>query len=421
MMDGPIVTTVIEILVLGALCVACITSMRCNDALSMFYSFAFGTLYVGQYFYLHYSSDAFRIVILGEYGYDRDLANYILIYLILIFSTISIASYLANHGSAGLKSRNARSNNTDFEVRRPLALGVFYLFALYLALSFYVAIIGWSGFSETRPNLKGGATLGMFVCMAVAVSAICLWRRPKVDTITVLLFLISTIILVLAGARISVIYLWLTAAFTIIKYRRINISTTALVLAIFASFAVLILGQAFKELTGVNIRFDSYWDSVEFTLGVFYLAQTEAFVSSASTLQYQIDQPKIPVNGGVTIFNFINLLLPAFLKEKYTVSMASFNVYNYSIIPSAISYFLQSFFYYGAIVHCMSVGISVFSFNKMKRKSVVADYEIYMYFLYAVIAVTLVRGPMDLMPFTLIAVGMMMYAIHIVKKLFRLW
>ena len=420
MMDGPIVTTMIEILLLGAMCVAFITSMRHNDALSMFYSFAFGTLYVGQYFYLHYSSDAFRIVILGEYGYNRDLANYILIYLILIFSTISIASYLANHGTTGLKSRNARSNNTDFEVRRPLALGVFYLFALYLALSFYVAIIGWSGFSETRPNTKGGATLGMFVCMAVAVSALCLWRRPKVDMITVLLFLISTIILVMAGARISVIYLWLTAAFTIIKYRRINISIMALVLAIFASFAVLILGQAFKEFTGL-LRFDSYWDSVKFTLGVFYLAQTEAFVSSASTLQYQIDQSKTPVNGGVTIFNFINMLLPHFLKEKYTFTMVSFNVYHYSIIPSAISYFLQSFFYYGALVHCMSVGISVFSFNKMKRKSIVADTEIYMYFLYAVIAVTLVRGPMDLMPFTLIAVGMMMYAIHIVKKLFRLW
>lgn len=390
-------------------------ALRNNDILTLFYCFGFTTLYTGQYFYLKNKINATRTTILNEYGYTSDIAQYTLVYLILIYSTLSISTHLANRGSRNLLGeQNIESKVTFFSQ-------FYYAAMLFGALIVYGTIIGWESFNDTRPNMNRGGTFGMFLCMAVAVSACTLWcSTKKISLATLFIFLVSSAILILAGARISVIYLFLTLALTIGKYRHISLGILSVILATVTSVGVLIIAQAVKELTGGLVELDSLWDSVMFTAGVFYNAQTEAFVSTASTLQYQVDHQPIQVNGGVTILNFLNLLLPSFMKEVLTVDLSSFLVYDFSIIPSAGSYFLQGFFFYGVLLHCFFIFLTIWYSNKIKSSKIRPSYVVYFFFTQAACAVTLIRGPMDLLPFTVIAIGIMVLFIQGLKRFLKI-
>lgn len=408
-------TGILQIILLGSCITSVFMALRKNDILTLFYCFGFTTLYVGQYFYLAYTRDSEKIAILDEYGYTSEIAQYILIYLILIYSTLSISTYLANRrGTILLGKQNIESNVTFISQ-------LYYAAMLLGALTVYGTIIGWESFNDTRPNMNRGGTFGMFLCMAVAVSACTLWCSEKKTSIAnVCIFLVSTAILILAGARISVIYLLLTLALTIGKYKQIKLGLLSLILATVISVGVLIIAQAVKEFTGGLVELDSLWDSVMFTSGVFYEAQTEAFVSTASTLQYQMDHQPLKVNAGVTIVNFLNLLLPSFLKSTFTFDLSSFVVYDRSIIPSAGSFFLQGFFFYGVLLHCFFIFLTIWYSNKIKRSHLRPSYVVYFLFTQAACGVTLIRGPIDLLPFTVIAIGIMVFFIEAFKRLLKI-
>jgi hypothetical protein len=408
---------ILELILIFSIALGVYFALRNGDVLALFFCFGFTALYVGQYFFLHYNYNinSKYISILNEYGYKRELAGYIIIYLILVFLTIGLSTYLANANNN--KNRNILVNHNIKVIK---VKQFFYLLALVASIFLYAQIIGWSGFLETRPNMQKGGTFGMFVCMATGISACTLWRAKRIYILNILVFFISTIVLILAGARISVIYLWLTLALIIFKHLNLRITFFMLILAVFSSIIVLIVGQAFKELTGGLVKLDSIWDSILFTVGVFYIAQTEAFVSTASTLQYQIDQASVPINGGITFLNSFNLLLPSFLKDGFTYDMSSFEVYPHSIIPSAASFFLQGFFFYGVLIHCLLIFITIFLNNKIRRMDIREDKEAYIIFVFVVSAVTLVRGPMDLYIFTIIAIGIFMYLIFMIKKILNI-
>lgn len=408
-------TGIIEIILLGSCISSVFMALRNDDILTLFYCFGFTTLYVGQYFYLAHTRDSEKKAILGEYGYTSEIAQYILIYLILIYSTLSISTYFANRrGTILLGKQNIESNVTFISQ-------LYYAAMLLGALTVYGTIIGWESFNDTRPNMNRGGTFGMFLCMAVAVSACTLWCSTKTISIAnVCIFLASSAILILAGARISVIYLFLTLALTIGKYKHIRLGFLSLILATVISAGVLIIAQAVKEFTGGLVELDSLWDSVMFTSGVFYNAQTEAFVSTASTLQYQVDHSPIQVNGGVTIVNFLNLLLPSFLKSNFTFDLSSFVVYDRSIIPSAGSFFLQGFFFYGVLLHCFFIFLTIWYSNKIKRSQLRPSYVVYFFFTQAACGVTLIRGPIDLLPFTVIAIGIMVFFFEAFKRLLKI-
>ena len=408
-------TGVIEITLLVSCIVAIVAALRNNDILTLFYCFGFTTLYVGQYFYLKNKMNSTKTTILNEYGYSSEIAQYILIYLILIYLTLSISTHLANRGSRILLGKQNIESNVTFVSQ------FYYAAMLFVALTVYGTIIGWESFKDTRPNMNRGGTFGMFLCMAVAVSACTLWcSTKKISIANVFIFMASSAILILAGARISVIYLFLTLALTIGKYKHIRLGFLSLIFATVTSVGILIIAQAVKEFTGGLVELDSLWDSVMFTSSVFYNTQTEAFVSTASTLQYQIDHQPLKVNAGVTIVNFLNLLLPSFLKSTFTFDLSSFVVYDRSIIPSAGSFFLQGFFFYGVLLHCFFIFLTIWYSNKIKRSKLGPSYVVYFFFTQATCAVTLIRGPLDLLPFTVIAIGIMVFFSEAFKRLLKI-
>lgn len=406
---------ILELILLVCCILSTILSLRNNDILTLFYCFGFTTLYVGQYFYLRNINSQKKITILNEYGYTTETAQYILVYLILIFVTLSFSTYLANrHSSISVASVNVESNVSRLSQ-------LYYIAMLFSALIIYGTIIGWESFKDTRPNMNRGGTFGMFLCMAVAVSACTLWcSSQRYSKINICIFLVSIVILMLAGARIAVIYLFLTLALTIGKYKNLKLGFLALIFAIVLSVGVLIVAQAIKELTGGLVKLNSLWESIMFTAGVFYNAQTEAFVSTASTLQYQIDQKAIPVNGGVTIINFVNLLLPSFMKESLSFDLNSFVVYDHSIIPSAGSYFLQGFFFYGVFIHCFCIFLTIWYSSKVKKSLKRPSLVVYLFFILAACSVTLIRGPMDVLPFNVIVMGIMSYFIFNFKRALKI-
>lgn len=369
-----------------------------NNALTLFLALGFGTLYVGQDLFLATWLPGHRIKILNEYGYGETARALTEVYLLIILSSLIVTQIVLKRISTNPLPSKQRTAGHNI---RHIAI-------LLASIGVYTMIIGLAGYLHDRPNEAKGGTFGTILIMCAGMLPLRNIGRNRVGATTYVLIAATLTLLMLSGSRILVIYYALTLTFTAARRRQIQVNSKALLLGPVCSFAILIAGQALKEYTGRNVELTSYYNAIIFTLGKFYVAQTEAFVSSASTLQFLMDHHSVMPNGGITILNGLYLSLPSTLKSFFPVHFSDYATYTFSIIPSSVSFFLQGFLFFGVLLHSFSLILLLLYYQILQngRRHLSDFHETYAFFLIASTSVLLVRGGMDLILFNCISVGL---------------
>lgn len=365
-----------------------------------FCALAFSVLYVGQAYFMSPNLIHGKVYILDEYGYALAANNLALIYLISLFTILLL--YL-------LFSR-AVVIEPPADIPRHRYLECKLLFASFCTISIYLLIIGFDGLSNVRPNMVTGGTFGTILVVASSILSLLPVLMKQYGVVTFINIASCAIILIASGTRIFVLYFLFVVASVLIKRGIVNVSLKMMLTGPLAAFLVLIVGQSIKEYYGENIVFESLLFAIEFTIENFYNAQTEAFVSFASSIQYFLDKDIYFFNIGLTFFDGIKLLLPGFLKPILLSdhNVDNFRFYNFSIIPSAANDLFQSFFIFGIIFHVAALILAHRMYRAASRSKItninMATNFIVKVYICGVLCVIFTRGPLDLLFFNIIPV-----------------
>ena len=365
-------------------------------------------LFLGQAYYIQ-PLDNTRVSILHEFGFGRK--SYLLALAYLIFLGFGILAFTLSHkpiGSTNIFISSNACKRLDFRL----------LLMTLCAFVIYILIIGFDGLRSVRPNLIRGGTFGTILVLISSLLSLIPICLRNYSFVSILNILINIILLTASGTRIFVIYFFFTLGSVLLKTSVISFSKKLILPSIFISFLILIVGQSFKEFFGGNIEFDSIIDAIQFTIGTFYISNTEAFVSLASVIEYSLSSNPLAFNFGISFFGGIKLLIPGFLKSFLDLSSLNLRFYNYSIIPSAPNDFYQSFHIFGVLIHIFLILFVVKKYSYWQTKFLntprhIIDFIEGMYIV-GVACVILTRGPFDLFIFNVIPV-------FLILKFIRLW
>lgn len=356
------------------------------------------TLYIGQVLFLREDIESGYATVLLEYGFTEPSYRFCILYLIVFGVMINTKM---------LQKSEVRFVPTDLQLDLS-GINIFVFWCVLFSVMIYGSIIGFQSLMLVRPNAQAGGTFGTVLVLTSGINAVVPIVLRRGNLLTIFSLMLCTFILYLSGTRIYIIYLGFVVLMALIKTRSVTLNLRALLALIIAGFLVLIVGQSAKEYYGENIVFDRFSDALEYTIDHFYTAQTEAFVSFASVVQYYLDGQPFQFNFGFEILNGLNLLLPSALKDVMRFDSILIRSYNRSIIPSAANSFFQCFGFFGIIGHigCVYFANRIYSSAMVgKVTSINQAFKFtFQSYIVVVLCVLVTRGPIDVIIFSILPI-----------------